>query len=433
MEQFRQALKSYFLECCRQLAGEPPQFRLWTRVVREKAGQTSFPTEIRPDFSASLRRLQIQQLTTAIPLFNPVVESVREHPRLREVLLTDAGGNPITGGDSQAGWLGNILGGSLLNSYVIKAGGFRFDEGIFSELFEGLQREIESPDITVTELSPLMRVEIESRQIDVDNNLQLRQLSTDEIEGWLNPPIPGVQFSLQPLTFHELIDLQSAIEVCYQQKRFAPFGSSADAHDKVSRLLTAMRLLTDASPSVAFTEMQTSGFFNQGFGSYSVFRVLRLGGSAKIKKSEESGLVELYGRLKSSPCLTKMGLSLARWNSAGDRLTEDDRLIDYWIAFESLFVPDSTQELSYRTALRIAAFLGPTGSERGQIYKHMKQSYDLRSRIVHGSVRKRKKDLPSGELVNVTRSYLRQTLLKMLKSSVRFNPSELEVQLLERE
>jgi len=65
--------------------------------------------------------------------------------------------------------------------------------------------------------------------------------------------------------------------------------------------------------------------------------------------------------------LNKIGLAVTRWNIAADRFTEEDELIDYWIALESLFVPDTVQELSYRTALRVAAFLGSNGAERKKI------------------------------------------------------------------
>lgn len=430
MEQFREALKTFLIECCRQLAGESPQLRIWTRIVREDGGRTSFPQETRADFSRSLLRFRLGDLNSRIPAFNSLVKIVREDPQLRSALLVDAGSKPITEEKSEVWWLENMLAGRLLYSYVDRANGFRFDEKIFNGLFDDFRKDVESPDITVIALSPLMNAEIESDQIQVDDNMQLRQLSTDELEEWLNAEtlLPS-----QPLTVHELTSLQSAIEIVYQEKRYSALGSNADAREKVSRLMTAMRLLTDASPRLAFTKTRTSGFFTSGLSTSWSSSVLRHGPSAKVNKSQESGLVELYRKLGSGPNLTIVGLAVARWNSAADRLTEEDKLIDYWIALESLFVPDTTQELSYRTALRIAAFLGFKGIERKQIYEQMKESYSLRSEIVHGYIRKRKKKLGSTELINLSRSYLRQALLKILESNHRFDPSKLEAQLLEKE
>ena len=47
--------------------------------------------------------------------------------------------------------------------------------------------------------------------------------------------------------------------------------------------------------------------------------------------------------------------------------------------------------------------------------------------------RKRKEKVGSIELINLSRSYLRQSLLKTLESSHRFDPSKLEAHLLEKE
>ncbi len=429
MEQFKVALKAFLIECCRQLSGEPPQLRIWTRVARKKDGVMSFPQEMRPDLSRNLMRFRVGK-PEKIPAFDALIKIVRENHQLRKVLLVNAGGNPITDEESEVWWLKNILVWRLLNAYTDKAKGFQFNEQTFDQLFDELRRDIESPDITVTELSPLMNVEIESNRIQIDGSMQLRQLSTDELEEWLNAE---TLMPSQPLNIHGLLRLQSAVEVVYQQKRYSAFGSK-DAREKVTRLMTAMRLLTDASPQLAFTNTRTSGFttpgIRTGWGGRSAFRY---GPLAKVDKSQESGLVELYRKLGSSLNLTSLKLALARWDSAADRLTEEDRLIDYWVALESLFVPETTQELSYRTALRIAAFIGTNGAERMQIYEQMKESYRLRSEIVHGSIRKRKEKIGSVELIDLSRSYLRQALLKILESSHSFDPSKLEVQLLEKE
>lgn len=430
MEQFKAALKAFLIECCRQLAGESPQLRIWTRIMREDGGRTSFPQEMRPDFSNSLLRFRKGVLKSQIHEFNPIVKIVREDPQLRSVLLVDAGGNPITEEKSEVWWLENMLAGRLLHAYADKTKGFQFNEQTFDQLFDELRRDIESPDITVSELSPLMNVEIESDQIQIDNDIQLRQLSTDELEEWLNVE---TLLSSQPLTVQELLGLQSAVEVVYQQKRYSALGPKADTREKVSRLLTAMRLITDASPRLAFTKTRTSSLLTSGFSTIWGAFVFRFGPSAKVDKSQESGLLELYKKLGSGPNLTRIGLAIARWNSAADRLTKEDKLIDYWIALESLFVPDITQELSYRTTLRIAAFLGSNGVERKQIYEQMKESYRLRSEIVHGSIRKGKKKVGSTELINLSGSYLRQALLKTLEASYHFDPSKLEAQLLEKE
>jgi hypothetical protein len=428
VEQFKIALRAFLTECCQQLSQTPTRSRVWTRVVREK-GHMSFPQEMRPDFFTKLIYFRAGPIKSKIPTFSPVVEIIREDPQLRSILLVDAGGKPITDEKSQVSWLDNILTGPLLRTYIDKAKGFKFSEQVFDQLFKELHREIVSPDVTFTELSPLMNVEIRSDQIQIDSSMRLRQLSTDELEEWLNVE---TLLSSPPLSIDELIGLQSAVEVIYQQKRHSAFGSK-NAREKVGRLMTAMRLLTDASPRLAFTEIRPSSLLTFGRATSWAASILRYGHRVTVDKSQESELIDLYKKLGSGPNVTSVKLALARWDSAADRLTEEDMLIDYWVALESLFVPDTTQELRYRTALRIAAYLGTNGMERNQIYEQMKESYSLRSEIVHGHIGKQKRKIGSAELINLSRSYLRKALLKILESSHHFDPERLESELLEKE
>jgi len=431
MDQLRDELRVFLKESCEFLASQPSEFREWIRIVRDDSGRTSFPVEVRPDFSQGLLRFRLLLNKTQSTTFVRLVDIVRQDARLSSVLLVDAGGKPIEEEKTQRWWLENTLAGSFIHAYVNRTKGIQFDEQDFGDLFDDFRRDIESLDSTVTELSPLMNMEIESDQIQVESGLRLRQLSTNELEDWLN--IDRL-FPVQPLARHELLQLQCALETVHKQNRHMAFGSDHDAREKKSRLITAMRLITDGFPRLAFTRTCTSSFVTLGsvITSWGPLTV-RLGPSVKIAKSQESELIELYNLLGSSPNISGAGLALLRWNSAGDRLTEEDKLIDYWIALESLFVPETTQELSYRTALRIAAFLGSNGSERQRIYKEMKDSYRLRSEIVHGSIKKEKKKLTASELTGVTRSYLRRALLKILESEQRFDAEKLETLLLAKE
>ena len=87
--------------------------------------------------------------------------------------------------------------------------------------------------------------------------------------------------------------------------------------------------------------------------------------------------------------------AMSRFNLAYDRLTDwvlgreweqaGDRLIDYWIAFESLFLPDdSPQELGYRVSLRVAYFISASPEERRTVFREIRRSYKARSVLVHG-------------------------------------------------
>ena len=147
-------------------------------------------------------------------------------------------------------------------------------------------------------------------------------------------------------------------------------------------------------------------------------------------------LKSFWQLLNKSRNADSVRLALKRWSNNVYRIDKADQILDYWIGLESLFTPDSNQEITYRAALRIAAFLGKTSEKRVKIYEDMKHSYGWRSEIIHGSLYNAKKinELNKHETLHdttlKTSSYLRKAILKLLESEEKFNPSWLEKELL---
>lgn len=54
-----------------------------------------------------------------------------------------------------------------------------------------------------------------------------------------------------------------------------------------------------------------------------------------------------------------------------------------WSGIEALF--GVQQELSFRIALYVAAFVEPRGQGRFELYRHVKKLYGARSKAVHGA------------------------------------------------
>ena len=80
-----------------------------------------------------------------------------------------------------------------------------------------------------------------------------------------------------------------------------------------------------------------------------------------------------------------LGLSARRLKSGVERSAPEDALVDFVIGLESLLSkPNDQTELRYRFAVRGAALLARTRSERYERFKELQEIYDLRSRVVHG-------------------------------------------------
>jgi Apea-like HEPN len=88
------------------------------------------------------------------------------------------------------------------------------------------------------------------------------------------------------------------------------------------------------------------------------------------------------------------------------------RLVLLMMALESLFSADDKSELAFRMSLRIAVLNGSSDTHRKEMFETLKDLYDLRSRLVHGSWYRGSKgfvrvsDIQLGVLRNVVRSSL---------------------------
>jgi hypothetical protein len=117
-------------------------------------------------------------------------------------------------------------------------------------------------------------------------------------------------------------------------------------------------------------------------------------------------------RAMSNPRLV---LAIGRLGDSYARKKPEDKLVDYWIALETLFATDATQELKYRVSLRIARFIGKTTQQRQALFQEIKRSYDQRSDVVHGGdpASKRRQRLP--DVVQQTGTTLRIVLLQCVE------------------
>lgn len=102
----------------------------------------------------------------------------------------------------------------------------------------------------------------------------------------------------------------------------------------------------------------------------------------------------------------RLSLAMRRFDTAYLRIDPEDRLIDLWIAFEALLLPDAEGELSYRAAIRLAQLVGQTAEDKRAAFNAARRSYDRRSKVVHG--KHAKDDL--GKVVEETRELARKAL-----------------------
>lgn len=81
---------------------------------------------------------------------------------------------------------------------------------------------------------------------------------------------------------------------------------------------------------------------------------------------------------------TPLGIALGRFTDGYEKLKLEDRIIDYMIGLEALYLQEESAELSYRIAHRTAVLLSDDKKERQEVFTKIRHSYDLRSKILHG-------------------------------------------------
>jgi len=130
-----------------------------------------------------------------------------------------------------------------------------------------------------------------------------------------------------------------------------------------------------------------------------------------LEKKDVNNLRQLYIKFSklNNADLEFITLPISRFNYAFYRLSPHDKIIDHCIALESIYIRDNS-ELSYKLALRCSHFLSSTSTERMSMFKTLRETYNLRSQIVHGN---NWKDLEINEAME-TEELVRQSIKKLL-------------------
>lgn len=319
----------------------------------------------------------------------------------------------------------NIFIGAFLNSYFQKTGSLRYSIEDFDLTFRKLAEDFVAPSYSVKELSPLTNVELATEQFEFSSEMIIRRLSISEKERWANA---SSNFGGHPLKFNEILRLNCAIEVKYSHDRTDANILLPRQSDEASRLCSAIGLYCDTGVEIAFTALSSDNLCVPIGGMLSNSRNHNIENIVQINEANCLELASLFHKLGTGINSQAVALPVRRWGLAFNRIGHEDRLIDYWIALEALFAPDSQQEIRFRASLRIAGFVGTDSDERRSIYKKMRDSYDLRSKLVHGNlVGVEELKTASDE----TRGYLRRALLKVIESAAPFDPVSIETGLLE--
>ena len=115
----------------------------------------------------------------------------------------------------------------------------------------------------------------------------------------------------------------------------------------------------------------------------------------------------------------RMLIAINRWIKSKTSQIDVDKMIDLGIAFESLYVPESSSESTFKLGIRSACHLRKDPADRKTLKKTFGEIYKWRSSAVHtGKLPKKTKNFSPEEIkgfIEDAQSHCRDAILKILK------------------
>jgi hypothetical protein len=134
-----------------------------------------------------------------------------------------------------------------------------------------------------------------------------------------------------------------------------------------------------------------------------------------LTSGDAAALVALWPKAKRALSENVLQVALTRLADSYHRTKDEDRLIDYWTALESLFLPPDgyVRDMGETAAMVVAHYIGRNARERESIRNDIERSHNLRSHLIHGKRGQPKHDLT--EMVAKTGDHLRRAMRKWIQ------------------
>ena len=320
-----------------------------------------------------------------------------------------------------------------LSPFLKDTGIIAFDESVFEAEYSKIERDLYSTDIEFERLTPLCGFSTDSPDIVLGPNLSIVKLSESEITQLLSLGIKiGESFGPENFIHHMH---QFAIKLTYCLPKVIgdeKIEGSVESHnpyikgDTEQDILNALRLFKEGKVYPINTVTKSKSIFFAGV-SYNFGSPARsfMRNKFQLTGSEKDSFVEFWKLYQGTTIPQKHFLSVAirRFSQANERDSVEDKIIDYLISAEALFLSSGGSfqgELKYRLSHRAAMFIESETEKQRNIFKFMQKAYDVRSAIVHGATPKlpKKEDdsqFTLEEFCQDVENYLRFSLNKAIE------------------
>jgi hypothetical protein len=359
-----------------------------------------------------------------------VLEMVQENARISRALFgTDQWAPPLP----ELGplmitshTLGPLLIQYLIRSdYINRTDRVSIASDVFDDVYAQLEQFIFEPEtIRVFWLVQFRNLKTEIEALDLSDGIRLRRANEAErkqaVKGSYSgagtqPGMDIYEVFSNPAFTRSRQDLDTVPDVFLELAFQRGSVRSEDVEAYAEKFLLTLRLIDDVPVSIhSFWYVDTNPFPSIVPPRRVLHEELPFARPEEpyvITPDHAAKIEELWMNSELHIKDPRLLLAVRRLDDSYHRKRPEDRLIDYWVALETLFLQVNEGELRYRASLSIARFLGNSQADRLAICKDVKTSYDLRSKLVHGVVKPVDK---LAEIEKQTGSLLRQTLLRCI-------------------
>lgn len=306
--------------------------------------------------------------------------------------------------------------GLFWDRYAAQCDGCGFDEPLFEEQYNLLERDLYRKTAKVRVVAPLVGCRLDNA-VFLQDGLTIEPMQPDDGIHYIETSPETWGREIGSVEFPNMYAI--VYEICLPKRVSSDNKKGDDGMEWMKTMddvITGLCVFSGGSFVVEGFLITSESIFSAHTQRLGRRQRYGWGGQLHLKEVDTGarGFPELFLSLSSKTIKFHgaIGMALRRFRYASEREREEDRLVDLLIAAESLFLQDEGKELSYRLRQRVALLLGTTFKDRLEISDDIKMAYDSRSKVVHGSGKGHK--APLSVIVPKLEGYLRASLQKAI-------------------
>ena len=262
----------------------------------------------------------------------------------------------------------------------------KFDNESFDKSYDNIEKFFYNDKIPIASKIPIKDFQANST-IDFGNDIRIRPITQDEKDFFQNVENFGMLGHSEYNFTHVIEQIFFVDKIIGEPSEIQK--TQFNNFEMLEKLINALRLFKKGKFQYVFSETTSALDFPETGITYSErpIRLSRFPSSTYTLSDKEIPELRKFWKffISSRYHLSKpIDLAIRRFNFAYDRTNEEDQIIDYLIAYESLFFKNEKQELREKISRRVATLLENNFEKRKILAHEIKDIYDKRSSIVHG-------------------------------------------------